>query len=136
MVELNLDVRGNDVTNVPPAPLGTRALALAGGMIRVEWTSYATEAARRPLGFHVYLGTTPTPDYSTAVATIAWTDQRQGCFTANLSNLVDDVTYSIGVRAFNDVGEEQNTFALSIKADGDPPSQVESLEAVATNSEA
>jgi hypothetical protein len=135
VVEVVLDADGNDVTRVPPPPLGLRAVPLQGGRVRVEWTLNCTNLSRQPLGFHVYLAPSSVPDYSKAVATVAWSDQRMGYFVADLGNLTNGSTYAIGVRAFNAFGEEANTIVLSIKADATPPSLVDSLEAVATNQE-
>lgn len=133
VVQVVLDAGGHDVTCVPLPPLGPRVLALAGGMVRVEWTYCGTDPARQPLGFRVYLGAGTAPSYASPVATVAWTDQKQGCCSADLTGLQDGVSYSIVVRAFNAVGEEQNTTILSIRADGVSPSTVDSFEVVATN---
>jgi hypothetical protein len=136
VVEVVLDAGGKDITHVPPPPLGLRALPLAGRRIRVEWASCCSDRSRVPLGFHIYLGTGITPDYSKPVATVAMSDQRQGRFAADLGNMTDAITYLIGIRAFNAVGEETNTIVLFAKADGDPPSVVDSLQAVATDQDA
>jgi hypothetical protein len=135
VVEVVLDAGGKDVTHVPPPPLGLRALPLAGGGIRVEWMSCCSDRSRLPLGFHLYLGTGGTPDYSKPAATVAMSDQRQGCFAADLNDLINQTRYMIAVRAFNSVGEEANTIVLSVEADGDPPSVVDLLVALATNQE-
>ena len=65
VVTIILDAAGNDITNQPSPPTGLRAFALAGGLIRVEWTYPANNRANLPAGFHVYIGTggtlSPTP---------------------------------------------------------------------------
>lgn len=136
VVNVVLDALGRDVTRVPAAPMGPRALPLAGGGIRVEWAYACTDPSRQPLGFHVYLGTGSGPDYASPSATVPWSDQGQSRFRADLTNLTAETVYFLGVRAFNAVGEEANTVVLSIRADGTPPSQVDSLQAAATNQEA
>jgi hypothetical protein len=69
------------------------------------------------------------------VATVPWSSGRSGAFSSDLIGLMDGSTYSIGVRAFNAVGEEANTLPVTIMADGTPPVLVDSLEAVVTNQE-
>lgn len=136
VVEVVLDESGNDVTRVPLPPLGPRAVALAGGIIRVEWAYSSTDPSRQPVGFHLYLGSDSRPDYFTPVATVNWADQRQGSFSTELGGLKGGTSYSIGVRGFNAIGEEANTLVLSITADADPPSVVDGLQAEVTNANA
>lgn len=133
VVEVVLDPGGNDVTKVPLPPLGPRALALAGGTVRVEWTCSVTDPSRQPLGFHVYVGINSAPDYSSPASTVAWSDQREGCFSSELSGLKGGPLYSIGVRAFNAVGEEENTVVLAVSADSVAPAGIDSFEAIATS---
>jgi hypothetical protein len=135
MVELVLDGSGNDITRVPLAPLGLRAFSLAGGILRVEWSCQGLGVSRQPIAYHLYLGTGLLPDYSRPVATVLRSSQSLGTFSADLSGLSVGVRYSIGVRAYNSVGEESNTIVLYVTADGDPPAVVDSLQAVATNEE-
>ena len=99
VVELILDAAGNDVTGVPAPPLGLRALPIAGGRVRVEWTYPGGQPSRQPLGFHVYLGTgdllrtTPFPSPR-------WPGRARGygCFSAELASLGDGSPRSIAVR--------------------------------------
>ncbi len=135
VVELVLDAGGNDITQVPPAPLGLRAFSTAGGIVRAEWSCPCGIPLRQPTGFHVYVGTGGLPEYTTAVATVPWSSGRFGCFTANLTGLTAGQRYALAVRAFNGVGEESNTTVLTILADGTPPALVDALQAVATSQE-
>ena len=72
VIELILDINGNDVTRTPAPPLGLRAFPIAGAMVRVEWSCPCVDSSRQPLGFHVYLGTASMPDYTVPVSTVAW----------------------------------------------------------------
>jgi len=134
-IELILDVNGNDVTMTPAPPLGLRALPIAGGVIRVEWTCLYGDSLRQPLGFHVYLGPGSVPNYTLPVSTVPWSVGRFGCFSADLVGPGNGAPCSIGVRSYNAVAEEQNVTVLHITPDNSPPSVVDSLAAVATNQE-
>src|SRR5262249_17977325 len=59
-----LDAWGNDITGRPAPPAGLRAFPLAGGAIRVEWSYPPARGSGVPTGFHVYIGTGASPDYS------------------------------------------------------------------------
>jgi hypothetical protein len=135
VIELMLDAGWNDVTGVPLAPVGLRAFALVGGKIHVEWSCPVVDVTRQPIGYHVYLAVGSVPNYSQPVATVPWSSQRNGSFSADLSGLTVGASYAIGVRAYNGSGEESNTIVLSMTADGTPPAVVDSLQAVATNQE-
>ena len=134
-VVLSLDAAGNDVTRVPFPPVGLRAFAKAGGVVRVEWICPISDPSRLPSGFHVYMTSGSTIDYSKPTTAVPWSSGRFGAFMTDQAGLTDGFVYSIGVRAFNAIGEESNTVAVSVKADGTPPSLVNSLAAVAINQE-
>lgn len=129
-VTIVLDARGRDITNTPPSPLGLRAFAIAGGMIRVEFTEPPTSAAKQPVGFHVYWGS-PTVNYGTIGATVLFNTGLAGSFVANIGPLTNGTTYQIGVRAYNSVSEETNTNTVSVAADNVGPSAVVDLVAIA-----
>jgi hypothetical protein len=140
-IELNLDIQvtiildsnGNDITNRPLAPLGLRAIPTISGGIRVEWMPAITMAAPMlPTGFHVYAGI-GSPNYTTPVATVAYTPYFANIFTANLSGLMSSTTYSIVVRAYNSVAEEPNTNVVTAITVAAGPSQVQSLSGSATS---
>jgi hypothetical protein len=126
---LDLDASGADVTRVPLAPLGVRALALAGGRVRVEWTSPTAERRRRPAGFRVYAQAGDLTDYTTPAAVAPNTADLSGVHAVEIGPLVDGVEYAIGVRAYNASGEEKNTSSVRVGADAAPPSPVDSLRA-------
>jgi hypothetical protein len=130
-----LDPAGNDITKVPRAPVGLRAFARAGGVVRVEWSSPANDLARQPTGFHIYVTAGSVLNYSQPTATVLWSSGRFGSFSVDQGGLTNGLAYSVGVRAFNAVGEEANTVAVAVTADGIPPSLVDSLETVAINQE-
>ena len=156
-----LDAYGNDITNRPAPPTGLRAFATAGGGIRVEWWYPSVNGTKAPTGFHVYTGhvsvpeavssyssvavpnqsipnagnstTVPvvTPDYAYPAATMLYSAAFFNTFQANLSGLTDRTKYTIGVRAYNAFGEEQNTTVVTVTADATGPAAVDSLVAIA-----
>jgi hypothetical protein len=126
---LDLDDSGADVTRVPLAPLGLRALALEGGRVRVEWTSPTAERRRRPAGFRVYAQAGALTDYTTPAAVAPGTADLSGVHAVEIGPLVDGVEYAIGVRAYNASGEEKNGHFVRVGADAVPPSPVDSLRA-------
>jgi hypothetical protein len=120
-IDLILDSSGNDITNLPSAPTGLRAFPLKAAAIRVEFAFLPTARTKLPTGFHVYTGTGGVPSYTTPAATIPYTVGLSNSFTTTLTGLVDDTTYSIGVRAFNSVSEEKNTVFVNCTADAVGP---------------
>jgi hypothetical protein len=134
VVELRLDVSGNDVTLVPTAPVGLRAFPIAGCKIRVEWSGACHDPPRQATGFNVYCSS-GSLDYSHPSASVPWAAGRFGTFSEDLDGLTGGVSYSISVRAFNSVGEEPNTNVVVVAADTTPPVLVDSLVAIATDQE-
>jgi hypothetical protein len=132
-VTIALDASGHDITNQPPAPVGLRAFATAGGTIRVEWTSPPTSAAQQPQGFYIYFGTGGTPNYASAAATALFAAATANTFATNLAGLTDGTTYTIGVRAYNATATETNTNTVTATAVSVGPTAVVSLTAVATS---
>jgi Fibronectin type III domain len=132
-VTIVLDASGQDITNQPPAPVGLRAFATAGGAIRVEWISPPTSAVQQPQGFFIYFGTGGTPNYASPAATVLFTAATANTFATNLAGLTDGTTYTIGVRAYNATAEEANTNTVTVTADATGPTAVVSLTAVATS---
>ncbi len=130
-ITLILDASGNDISLRPAAPIGLRAFATAGGGIRVEWAYNTINPAVVPTGFHVYTGTTGTPNYSIVRATVSFAASIAGTFVANLAGLSNGTTYTIGCRAYNAVTEEPNTNTVNCTADSTGPSAVVSLTATA-----
>ena len=61
-ITIELDANGNDITNQPQPPAALRALAMAGGAIRVEWHYPPTTGPRTPSGFHIYVGDRRHPE--------------------------------------------------------------------------
>ena len=132
---LSLDAAGNDVTKVPSPPVGLRAFPKAGGAVRVEWVCPISDPSSQPDGFHVYITLGSPVNYSEPATTVPWSSGRFGDFKTDQAGLTDGFLYSISVRAYSANGEESNTVAVTVKADGTPPSLVNSLEAVAINQE-
>jgi len=130
-VTIILDASGNDITLRPSPPVGLRALALAGGTVRVEWGYPVINRATVPTGFHVYLGTGGAPSYSSPAATVSFSAGIANTFVSNLAGLTGGTTYQIGVRAYNAVAEEPNTSFVSVTADSAGPAAVDSLIATA-----
>jgi hypothetical protein len=131
-VKIILDPTGADITNRPNPPTGLRALATAGGGVRVEWIYSPTTGPMAPTGFHVYIGTGTMPGYGAAAATVGFNSRVLNSFVANLAGLSNGVTYAIGVRAFNAVAEEPNTNVVRVTADATGPAPVDGLTVTAT----
>ena len=149
--ELNLDLAvtivlnaaGQDISDVPMPPVMLRALAYAGGTVKVEWIYVTASGPRSPTGFHVYIGTGGTPNYTMPatvtvpgllgnLTVIPSNVGRTGSFEATLSGLTGGTVYTIGVRAFNGIGEEKNTKTVNVTADAAGPAAVDDLVGVAT----
>jgi hypothetical protein len=128
-VTIVLDAFGNDISNQPLSPAGLRSFATPNGSIRVEWYYPTTRGPTSPLGFNVYLGSGVTPIYSTPAAKVLYSTGLFNVFVANITGLIDETTYSVGVRAYNSSGEEQNTSTVSVTADATGPSAVALLAA-------
>jgi hypothetical protein len=133
-VTIVLDSTGNDISDQPSPPKGTRAFALAGGAIRVEWTYPMMNNANQPTGFYVYIGTGGSPNYAAPAATVPFASSIAKTFVANLAGLTDSITSSIGVRAFNSTTIEGNTSTVSVTANAVGPAAVADLTAIATAS--
>jgi hypothetical protein len=128
---LILSAGGTDVSLQPAPPIGLRAFATAAAGIRVEWAYNTINPPVVPTGFHVYIGTSGSPNYTSAAATIAYGTAIASTFVANLTGLTGGTTYTIGVRAYNSVTEEPNTVTVNCTADGAGPSAVVELTATA-----
>ena len=59
-ISISINAAGLDISNVPAAPVGLRAFATTDAGIRVEWTTSPAAGAKKPAGFHVYIGTAKT----------------------------------------------------------------------------
>jgi hypothetical protein len=133
-VEIILDGAGNDITNLPAAPSGLSATALANSDIRVSWTELPSSVAKQPTGFHVYTdGGTGTVNYATPVATVLFSSGFLSTFQTVLTGLTSGTTYIIGVRAYNASAEEQNTNTVSCTASATGPGPVINLTGTVTS---
>jgi hypothetical protein len=130
VVEIVLSGSQADVTNLPASPQHLTVTPTSGGGCRVEW-SYPAITSSRPTGFHVYVGT-PTPNYASVAATVAYTFGRL-TYRATLSGLSNGVVYQVGVRSYNATGEEANVATVEVTGKATPPSNVDSLTAVAVS---
>ncbi len=130
-VEIVLDNLGNDITNRPNPPIGLRALGTQGGGIKVEWFHAALGPVLPPTGFNVYLGTGGTPNYSSAAASVLYSMGFLNRFSTALAGLVDGVSYTIAVRAYNANGEEKNGTVVTMVAKVNGPLPVVGLTAIA-----
>jgi hypothetical protein len=128
---LILNAAATDVSLQPAPPIGLRAFATAAAGIRVEWAYNTINPPVVPTGFHVYIGTSGSPNYGSPAATISYGAAIAGTFVANLAGLTSGTTYTIGVRAYNSVTEEPNTVTVNCTADGAGPSAVIDLTATA-----
>ncbi len=128
-----LNSSGQDITSQPVAPSGLRAFALAGGSVRIEWMYVVVSGSNAPTGFHVYIGTGATVNYSSAAATVLFDSGIANAFATNLTGLTGGIAYTIGVRAYNAVAEESNTNTVTVTADAAGPVAVVSLTATSTS---
>jgi hypothetical protein len=131
LITIILDASGNDITNRPLPPTALRAFATAGGGIRVEWAYNTINPSPVPTGFHVYIGTPGTPNYSLIVAAVSFQASIAGTFVANVAGLANGTTYTIGVRAYNATAEEPNTNTVNVTAISVGPTAVIDLAATA-----
>jgi hypothetical protein len=129
-VTIILDGSGVDITNRPKAPTNLRALARAGGTIRVEWNYNTINPSPMPTGFHVYVGIGALT-YVSPTTTLSFAASIGGTFVVDVPGLVDGTTYTIGVRAVNATAEEPNTITVNCTADATGPAAVVSLTATA-----
>jgi hypothetical protein len=133
VVTITLNASGQDISNQPAPPVGLRAFPVAGGVIRVEWTYPPTRGPKTPTGFHIYFGTTGTPNYSSPVATVPFGSALAGVYVFNSAALSNNTAYTIGVRAINATAEESNNSTVTATAVSVGPNAVVSLTAVATS---
>lgn len=132
VVEIALDATGVDVTSRPAPVANLRAYAAAAGVVRVEWTHVMPSGANRPTGFKVYAGS-PTPNYSTPLATVPAAAALAGTFRANLTGLADGVLVAIAVRAYNAASEDASTSYITATPDATPPAAVGGLTGTAVS---
>jgi hypothetical protein len=130
-VRILIDQNGQDISGQPKPPDSLFVRPLAGGCCRTSW-SYAPTASPSPVGFLVYLTQGITASYTTPAATVPYAAGRMG-YSCVLTNLLDGVAYTVAVRAYNSVGTEPNTNVVArVVGDSTPPSNVDSLQVVAT----
>jgi hypothetical protein len=130
-VTIILNASGVDISTQPKAPTALRALARAGGTIRVEWAYNTINPSPIPTGFHVYIGTGGMPSYGSPAATVLFSAAIAGSFMADLTGLPNGTTYTLGVRAYNSTAEEANTVTVNCTADATGPAAVSALTAIA-----
>ena len=130
---LALDALARDATRTPPAPVGLRAIPLAGGAVRLEWSSPAASAARSPIQFNVYLNPGAIASFASPTATTPASNSRNGVHSIDLAGLADGVIYAVVVRAANGSGEEPNTAAVHVTADATAPAPIDGLISAATS---
>jgi hypothetical protein len=132
-VTVILSATGQDISNVPAAPLALRAFPTIAGGIRVEWFYPPTYGAKTPIGFNVYLGTGLTPNYGVVAATVLYSSAIGSNLVANIPGLTGGDLYQVGVRAYNATGVEQNTNTVSVTPISTGPLPVQSLVGTATS---
>lgn len=130
-VEVDLGPLGTDISYLPNSPAGLVALPRPSGSIRVEWTYSFSGVANAPQGFHVYAGI-GSVSYLTPLATIPARGDLMGRYATTLTGLTVGNTYAVGVRAYNAVGEESNTYAVNCILKPAGPIAVVGLTSVAT----
>jgi len=130
---LVLDAEARDATRTPPAPIGLRAVPLAGGRARLEWASAAAPAARGALRFNVYVNPGAIASYATPTATTPASASRDGAYSVELDGLPGGVALAAVVRSANLAGEEPNTAAIHFAVDSEPPGSVDALLCIPTS---
>jgi len=126
---IRVKVAAGILANVPNAPQGLQADAVAGGKIRLEW-SYARTIPQVESGacnhFHVYYDNgTGTVNYGAAIGTVA---MSSGVLSFTSAALTHGVAYQFGVRASTSgSAEENNTLTASATADTTAPAAVTGL---------
>ncbi len=130
-VEIVLSAQGADVTARPAPPIGLRALPVAGGGIRVEWSYLSLDRATLPLGFNVYVSTSGQLSYGTPQQTVVYVKGRSA-YGVTLTGYSGGAACTLGVRAVNAVGEEPNTTTITVVALATGPTAVDALVAAAS----
>jgi hypothetical protein len=126
---IDLNAVQRDVTNLPFPPEHLTVDPVAGGAV-VHWSYPFTAAANRPNAFFVYIGS-PVPDYGGDLSTVLY-NRGIVLYRSVITGLTPGVTYQVGVRAYNYVGEEQNTTVASVTIPASAPANVDSLAGTAT----
>lgn len=127
-VSLNLDHAGRDVTRVPRAPIGLRAIDLGSGRVRLEWTDAGRQGPNMATAFHVYISQESIVDFSSPIIVLAGAS-RGDSFATEIGGLLDGRQYAAVVRSRNSYGEEGNVSTIHFTVDSTPPSQVDGLSA-------
>ncbi len=122
-----LDAAAKDVSRTPPPPFGLRAIPLADGRVRIEWTCPGADRDRRPDQFYVYIQKNALTDYTSPAAVLALSDGFADSYSVELDGLTDSAHYVVGVRAGNASGFESNTNVVAFYADSTPPACIDGL---------
>lgn len=125
-ITIIIDAFGNDITNLPAAPVGLTVVQQAGGATRFHWV--AGMGGGPPRRFDLYLGT-PTPNYAVSRGSSAHLPMH--AMFASVSGLTPGATYQAVVRASNGTGQEANTNTLTFTVPASGPNPVGSLTATA-----
>lgn len=129
-VIVTLDSLGRDITSLPNAPTALTASPGPSGTLVLRWASITPPGSTNaPSGFYAYLGT-GSLTYGTPAATVPYVPGLT-LYTATLSGLSDGTTYTIGVRAYNAVGTENNTATTTATASTIGPLPISSLTGIA-----
>lgn len=131
-VEVVLDAAWVDVTRRPAPPTSLRASALAGGVVRVEWSDRRPAGVSRATGYRVYQGV-GSVDWTTVAADVPATAGIAGSYSTQLGPLTDGVAYLFGVRAYNATASETNTTSVSATADATGPAAVDGFAVTLTS---
>ncbi len=132
---LILDAAAEDVSRTPPPPFGLRAIPLANGRVRIEWTFPGADGDRRPDQFYVYMQKNALTDYTSPAAVLPVSAGFAECYSVELEGLTDSARYVVGVRSANASGFDSNTNVIAFSADSTPPACIDGLIAAATSVE-
>lgn len=130
---LILNAQAGDATRTPPAPVGLRAIPLAGGRVRLEWATPVSSSDRRPFRFNIYMSPGAITSYAVPTATTPAASARNGFCFIELGGLADGVAFEAVIRSANDAGEESNVSAVRFTADSSAPDGVDGLLAAPTS---
>jgi hypothetical protein len=129
VVTLDLNTSQRNITNLPFPPEHLTVDPVAGGAV-VHWSYPFTAAANRPNAFFVFIGS-PVPDYGGDFSSVLY-NRGVVLYRSAITGLTPGVTYQVGVRAFNNAGQEPNTTVASVTIPASAPANVDSLAGTAT----
>lgn len=139
-VVVSIELVGSPVSeeaDLPNAPTGLEALAVAGAKIQLTWVYNDIDEEATPDTFTIYYDNgSGTVNYVNALDTVLYstgtTLNKHLTFTFTSAALMDTTTYIFGVRAKDGSDEEANTVTVTATADSTAPNAPTALAGVTT----